>query len=90
MSDSRVVQCFGVKRRPRKADKTCRRQYLWIARGASAGNFGRKGVQACPHCGTQPDFRHPINKYLAGTFSQEQAQKVLREEYNPDWTRKEE
>lgn len=90
MSDSRVVQCFGVKRRPGKAERICRKKYLWIARGASAGNFGRKGAQACPSCGTIPDFRHPINRFLNGTLSQEKAQEILQQDYNADWTRKEE
>ncbi len=90
MADQRIVQCFGVKVRPGKAARECRKRYLWIARGASAGNFGRKGAQACPSCGTMPDFRHPINKYLDGTLSQEQAQEILRRDYDANWRKKEE
>ena len=72
MSDRRIVQCFGTKRKPHKPDKECRRKYVWTARGIS-GNFGGKGVQACPHCGTMPDFRHPYNKYLNVDISYEEA-----------------
>lgn len=79
MSDYRIVQCFGTKRRPKKEDKPCRRRYLWVAGGASAGNFGRKGAQACPHCGTFPDFRHPFNRYLSGEISEEQAKEMMPE-----------
>ncbi len=73
MSDNRIVQCFGTKRRPHKADKTCGRRFLWTARGASEGNFGRKGTQACPHCGTMPEFRHPYNRFLNGEITYEEA-----------------
>lgn len=86
---SRVVQCFGTLIRPSKAAKPCRKQYLWTARDSGANNFGRRGVQACPHCGTMPDFTHPVNKFLGGDITQEQAQKELAEDYNPDWTKKE-
>lgn len=64
MSDHRVVQCFGVKRRPGKPDQICRQKFLWSAKGATSGRFGSKGIQACPNCGTLPDFRHPYNRYL--------------------------
>ena len=73
MGDRRRVQCFGVKRQPHKRDRECRKQYLWIAIGASAGNFGRKGAQACPNCGTPPDFRHPYNKFLDGQMEYDDA-----------------
>ena len=72
MADRRIVQCFGVKRRPRKADKVCGRRFLWTARGAS-GNFGGKGSQACPHCGNLPDFQHPFNRHLNGEMTYEEA-----------------
>ena len=72
MGDRRIVQCFGIKRRPHKADKVCGRKFLWTARGAR-GNFGSKGAQACPHCGTLPDFQHPYNQHLAGTMTYEEA-----------------
>ena len=88
MGDRRIVQCFGVKRRPRKAEKICRRKYLWTARGSSAGNFGSKGIQACPHCGTMPDFQHPINRYLNGDLAQEEAQAILKEDYDKSWLKK--
>ncbi len=90
MADQRVVQCFGIKRRPGKADKVCRKQFLWIAKGASSGNFGRKGPQACPGCGTLPDFRHPVNRYLGGTMTQEEAQAMLRRDYDENWMKKQE
>jgi hypothetical protein len=78
VSDYRRVQCFGTKRRPRKADEPCRKQFLWIARGAS-GNFGRKGAQACPNCGTLPNFDHPYNKFLSGDITHEQAVALMPE-----------
>lgn len=87
MSDYRRVQCFGVSRKPKKAAKMCRRQYVWKAKGSS-GNFGRKGIQSCPHCGTLPDFSHPVNRWLNGEISQEQAQEIFSREYNNDGTRK--
>lgn len=86
--DRRVVQCFGVKRRPRKQAKECRKQYLWIASGSSSGNFGRKGPQACPSCGTIPDFTHPINRYLNQELTQEEAQEILRRDYDASWIKK--
>jgi len=78
VSDHRVVQCFGVKKRPRKAAEACRKKYLWIARGAS-GNFGRKGAQACPNCGTSPDFTHPFNRYLNREITHEEAVAAMPE-----------
>jgi hypothetical protein len=81
MSDNRIVQCFGVRVRPKKPARYCGRQFLWTARGAAEGNFGRKGAQACPHCGTLPDFAHPINRYLNGELSQEQAEDMLDDYY---------
>ncbi len=77
MSDVRVVQCFGVKKRPHKEEKQCRKRYMWIARGASAHKFGRKGAQACPNCGTPPDFTHPYNRYLSGELDDVQAQALM-------------
>ena len=50
MGDRRVVQCFGTKRQPHKADKVCGKQFLWTAQGAGS-NFGGQGNQACPNCG---------------------------------------
>lgn len=79
MSDYRVVQCFGVKKRPHKAEQVCRDKYLWIARGASSGNFGRKGAQACPNCGTPPDFLHPFNRYLNREMTYDEAVAAMPE-----------
>ena len=76
MSDRRIVQCFGIKRKPHKEDKICGRRFLWTAQGAS-GNFGGKGAQACPHCGTMPDFQHPFNSYLGGEMSYEEAEAAM-------------
>ena len=73
MADRRIVQCFGVKKRPHKEDKVCGRRFIWTARGAS-GNFGSKGAQACPHCGNLPDFQHPFNRFLHGEITFEQAE----------------
>ena len=73
MGDRRIVQCFGIKKRPHKQDRVCRQKFMWTARGASAGNFGRKGTQACPNCGTMPDFRHPYNRYLHGEITYDAA-----------------
>jgi hypothetical protein len=73
MADRRIVQCFGIKKRPHKADKVCGRKFIWTARGASSGNFGSKGAQACPHCGTLPDFQHPYNRHLNGEMTYEEA-----------------
>lgn len=81
MSDYRIVQCFGVKRRPGKPDQLCRNKYLWIASGASAGRFGRKGTQACPNCGTLPEFAHPVNRFLDNELSKEAAEALLPEYY---------
>lgn len=79
MSDNRLVQCFGTKRRPGKPDKPCRRRFVWTAEGAARYNFGRNGSQACPHCGTLPDFRHPYNRYLSGEITFEQAKEMMPE-----------
>ena len=79
MGDRRIVQCFGIKKKSGKPDKICGRKFVWTARGASAGNFGSKGVQACPHCGTMPDFRHPYNRHLNGEITFEQAQADMPE-----------
>lgn len=83
MSTHRLVQCFGTLVRPRKPARPCRRKYLWTARGASANNFGRKGVQACPHCGTMPDFVHPINRMLNREISQQEMQETFKKDYDP-------
>lgn len=77
MSDYRVVQCFGIKQRPKKPTTVCRDRYLWIASGTS-GNFGRRGTQACPNCGTPPDFKHPVNRWLGGEISQAEAEELLQ------------
>ena len=77
MSDQRIVQCFGIKRRPRTKAKLCRRKFLWTAAGIGKNHFGRKGTQACPHCGTLPDFSHPYNKYLNGELSFEEAKSAM-------------
>ncbi len=89
MSDNRIVQCVGNKVRPHKQTKTCRKKFLWTAKGSSAGNFGRKGAQACPSCGTLPDLAHPINRYLNNEITGEEAKETLLRDYNSDWTRKE-
>lgn len=73
MSDHRLVQCFGVKKQPRKPDEPCRKRWLWSAAGATKHRFGRNGTICCPNCGTSPDFRHPFNKYLNGEMSEEEA-----------------
>jgi len=78
MSDYRIVQCFGVKRVPKKPDTDCRKKYLWTAGGLS-GNFGRKGTQACPNCGNLPDFMHPYNRYLDNEISLDQAESAMPE-----------
>lgn len=83
MPDYRLVQCFGVKKRPGKETKLCRRRFKWTAAGLS-GNFGGKGVQACPYCGTMPDFAHPYNMYLVGQLSEEEA-KTAMPEYIEKW-----
>jgi hypothetical protein len=79
MADYRIVQCFGVKRRPKKPAEQCRNRYLWIAKGASAGQFGRKGAQACPNCGSPPEFRHPLNQALGGDITMEEAEALMPE-----------
>lgn len=79
MSDYRIVQCFGIKKRPHKPTEQCRNRYLWIASGASSGNFGRKGAQACPNCGSPPEFRHPLNRALIGEITMEQAEAMMPE-----------
>lgn len=79
MGDRRIVQCFGIKRKPGKPDKACGRKFLWTARGASSGNFGSKGTQACPHCGTLPDFQHPFNRYLNRELTYEEAEAAMPE-----------
>ncbi len=89
MATHRLIQCVGNKVRPRKETKSCRKKYMWTAVGSSAGNFGRKGTQACPGCGTPPDFQHPINRYLNNEITGEEAQETLRRDYNSDWTKKE-
>lgn len=87
MGDYRVVQCFGTKVRPKKPARACRKKYMWVARGTH-GNFGRKGAQACPSCGTMPDFTHPINRLLNGEIDQAQAKAEFEQNYNPDGTKK--
>ncbi len=77
--DHRIVQCFGTKRRPYKKDKLCNRRFLLTARAAGSNNFGRKGTQACPHCGTMPDLRHPFNRYLIGELNEEEAKSAMPE-----------
>ncbi len=77
MSDRRLVQCFGIKRRPHKEDKICGRKFLWTAIGASSGNFGANGTQACPNCGTLPDFQHPYNRHLMGDITYEEAEAAM-------------
>lgn len=77
MSDNRLVQCFGIKRRPNQPDKICRRRFIWTARDAGKNNFGRRGTQACPHCGTMPDFTHPYNRYLNGELTFEEAKSAM-------------
>ena len=78
MSDHRAVQCFGIKRRPKKADEICRNRYLWVSAGSSS-RFGRKGPQACPNCGNLPDFSHPFNRYRIGELSLEEADAAMEE-----------
>jgi len=67
MSDYRVVKCFGTKKVPGKEAKFCGRAFKWTS-AAMSRNFGGKGVQACPYCGTMPDFQHPVNRGLNGEF----------------------
>lgn len=82
MATSRLVQCFGTLVRPRKQAKDCRRRYIWTAIGSSANQFGRKGVQACPHCGTMPDFTHPMNRMFNREISQQEMQEIFEKDYN--------
>ena len=77
MSDRRLVQCFGTKRRPHKADKPCRRRYIWTGVGTGKHQFGSRGAQACPHCGTLPEHAHPYNKYLNGELTFEEAESAM-------------
>jgi len=77
--DRRIVQCFGIKKRPHKEDKVCKKLWRWTSRGASQGNFGGNGVQACPNCGTLADFQHPYNQYLANLITYEEAAAAMPE-----------
>ena len=81
MSDFRIVQCYGIKVRPHKQAKYCNRRFRWVARGTH-GNFGRKGTQACPHCGNLPDFAHPMNRYLNDEITGEEAQRTIAQDYD--------
>ena len=90
MADNRIVQCFGTKVRPRKPAVPCRKKFRWTAKGSSQGNFGRKGIQACPNCGTLPDFKHPINRYWNGDLTQEETQEILKRDYDENWLKKKE
>jgi hypothetical protein len=83
MSDMRIVQCFGIKKRPRKPEKKCRKRFLWTARTGGKHQFGRKGTQACPNCGTLPDFSHPYNRYLNQEITGEEAEAAM-----PDYNEK--
>jgi len=49
---------------------------MWTA-SALSHNFGGKGVQACPYCGTMPDFQHPFNRFLGGELSEEAARAAM-------------
>ena len=87
MADYRIVQCFGTKRRPHKQDKECRRRFLWTSKAAGGTNFGRRGTQACPHCGNLPNFTHPYNRYLAGELTMDEAEAAMpgfREQFEKD------
>ena len=77
MADYRIVQCFGIKRRPKKPAVNCRKKFLWTASGASEGRFGRKGTQACPNCGTLPDFTHPLNRYFNNEITLDEAEALM-------------
>ncbi len=77
MSDRRVVQCFGIKRRPHKADKACRQRFMWTAIGSTISHFGGRGTQACPNCGTLPNFRHPLNRYWGGEITEDEAMEMM-------------
>jgi len=78
MPDYRVVQCFGIKVRPGKLTKQCRRRFMWTA-AALSGRFGGKGTQACPYCGTLPRLDHPLNRYLGGEINEEEAEAAMPE-----------
>ena len=71
MSDYRVVQCNGVKKVIGKPARICNLTYRWTAKAVRYG-FGAKGTSVCPKCGTDPDFKSPINRYLAGELTQEE------------------
>jgi len=88
MATHRIVQCFGTKVRPRKPAKPCRKKFLWTAKGSSAGNFGRKGIQACPSCGNLPEFQHPINRYLNNELTGDEAKAILKKDYDENWLKK--
>jgi len=75
--DRRIVQCFGIKKKPHKEDKVCMKKFLWTARGAASGHFGSNGAHACPNCGTLPDFQHPYNQFLAGLITYEKAAEMM-------------
>jgi hypothetical protein len=45
--------------------------------------FGGRGVQACPYCGTMPQFGHPYNRYLDGQITEEEAEAAM-----PDYIEK--
>lgn len=77
MSDRRLVQCFGTKRRPRKADQACRRRYIWTGVGTGKHHFGSTGAHACPHCGSLPEHGHPYNRYLNGELTFEEAEAAM-------------
>lgn len=77
MADHRIVQCFGTKVRPHKEAKPCRRRFLWTSKAGGQTRFGRRGCQACPHCGTLPDLSHPFNRYLDGELSEERAKEMM-------------
>lgn len=79
MSDVKIVQCFGVRKRPHKQDKQCRRRFMWTALGTGKSHFGRRGTQACPHCGTLPNLAHPLNRYLGGDITEDQAMEMMPE-----------
>ena len=78
MADHRIVQCFGIRRHRGKKDRWCQKRFMWTAKAASR-NFGSKGVQACPYCGTMPDFTHPFNRWLNGEMSADDANAAMAE-----------
>ena len=77
MADVRLVQCFGLKRRPHKEDKICRRRFMWTAAAGGKHHFGRRGTQACPHCGCMPNLAHPYNRYLGGELTMDEAEAAM-------------